>query len=122
MIYSHWCKKKPIFGCTLSKIISIYNCPSIKYKTKALNFNIAIRPERLVLSLKNIPKLIAQTFCLPDHLVDVTMAMSIDPIVYITILNIVRKLDCKCTIDRAALKFRRHQLIRRNMVSDDDLR
>lgn len=61
--------------------------------------NGGIAPECLMLILENIAELIADALRVTDALIDITVRVSVNPIVDTAVCYIVAKLDCKCSVD-----------------------
>ena len=57
-----------------------------------------------MLIVECITKLIGNALCVADFLVDISVAVAIDPIVYSRVGDIGAQLDCECTIQCAPIK------------------
>lgn len=68
----------------------------------------------------NVAKLVAEAAGSADGLVDVAVGMAVDPVVDSAASDVVGQLDRECAVDTAALEFWGNQLIRRDVVGDDD--
>lgn len=68
----------------------------------------------------NVAILVAEAAGSADGLVDVAVGMAVDPVVDSAASDVVGQLDGECAVDTAALEFWGNQLIRRDVVGDDD--
>ena len=68
----------------------------------------------------NVAKLVAEAAGSADGLVDVAVGVAVDPVVDSAASDVVGLLDGECAVDTAALEFWGNQLIRRDVVGDDD--
>ena len=69
----------------------------------------------------NVAKLIREDLGVADEVADSAMGMTKDPIVDIRVLDILREVGYKCTIDATAGKLIRHHQRRRHMMREDNL-
>ena len=72
--------------------------------------------------MRNVTELVGEDFRLADLCVDITMRVTIYPIIDIRSRDIIAQLNRKRAIDGATLKFLSRTLLRRHMVRKDDLR
>ena len=69
----------------------------------------------------DVAELVAEAAGGTDGFVDVAVGVAVDPVVDSAVGDVVGQLDGKCAVDAAALELRGNQLIRRDVVGDNDL-
>ena len=69
----------------------------------------------------DVAELVAEAAGGADGLVDVAVRVAVDPVVDSAVGDVVGQLDGEGAVDAAALELRGNQLIRRDMVGDDNL-
>ena len=70
-----------------------------------------------MLITKRISKLIADALSITYHSINIAMRVTINPIINITVHNIIMQFYCECTIRLTSFKLRRKHFERWNMVS-----
>ena len=68
----------------------------------------------------DVAELVAEAAGGADGLVDVAVGVAVDPVVDSAASDVVGQLDGECAVDTATLEFWGNQLIRRDVVGDDD--
>lgn len=96
-------------------------CFQFIYLRMQSDCNYFLPVECVVLILRSIAELVADTMGRADGLVNVSMGMAVYPIVDTTVFNVVGKFYGEGSVNLAAAEFWRHQLKGRHIVGDNNL-